>query len=204
MSDSEREWAKIGSSEPYWGVLSNEKFKMRNLSPVSKQEFFQSGERLIREVFDVIHTTLIADFKPVFGLDFGCGVGRLTIPLSGYCSQVVGVDVSLGMIAEARNNCAAYKITNIDFTNSLSNVKNGVDFIITEHVLQHIEKKRGVAIIDNLLEKLNPSGIACIHFPYYIEISSIKKFSLLWSTDLLSSERRIVCWLIEMPTRLLL
>ena len=35
-------------------------------------------------------------------LDLGCGIGRVAARLAGECSSVLGLDVSLGMIAEAR------------------------------------------------------------------------------------------------------
>ena len=39
-------------------------------------------------------------------LDLGCGIGRLSLALAERCRSVVGVDVSAGMVAEARRRCA--------------------------------------------------------------------------------------------------
>jgi SAM-dependent methyltransferase len=38
-------------------------------------------------------------------LDLGCGIGRLLPPLAQSCALAVGVDVSAGMLAEARRRC---------------------------------------------------------------------------------------------------
>jgi 2-polyprenyl-3-methyl-5-hydroxy-6-metoxy-1,4-benzoquinol methylase len=174
MTDPDVEWNKIGENEPYWGVCTFEKFRTKNLTPERKQEFFRSGEIDVQAVFDTIHSKIDKNFKPCVGLDFGCGVGRLTIPLSRYCDKVVGVDVSLGMLEEAKRNCAFFNVFNVDFVDDLCKVTDKVDFVITRHVLQHINQKRGMEIIETFIEKLNPSGIASIHLPYYFERSSIK------------------------------
>jgi ubiquinone/menaquinone biosynthesis C-methylase UbiE len=53
--------------------------------------------------------------QPSFALlDFGCGVGRLTSRLSSHCREIVGLDVSTSMIAEARRRHGA--ITNARFS----------------------------------------------------------------------------------------
>jgi hypothetical protein len=39
-------------------------------------------------------------------LDLGCGIGRMLPPLAQSCALAVGVDVSAGMLAEARRRCA--------------------------------------------------------------------------------------------------
>ncbi|HKJ31811.1 MAG TPA: class I SAM-dependent methyltransferase [Balneolales bacterium] len=79
-------------------------------------------------------------------LDFGCGVGRLLIPLSVYSSHVTGVDVSESMLDEARKNCEARQITNVDFIKSdddLSLLNRKFNFIHSYIVFQHIPAKRG-------------------------------------------------------------
>ena len=48
-------------------------------------------------------------------LDFGCGIGRATIPLAGHFDEVVGVDVAPGMIEQARSNALAAGSDNVRF-----------------------------------------------------------------------------------------
>ena len=40
-------------------------------------------------------------------LDLGCGIGRIAMALASRCRSVFGLDVSPGMIAEARRRCAS-------------------------------------------------------------------------------------------------
>ena len=39
-------------------------------------------------------------------LDLGCGIGRIAAVLAPHCRSVLGLDVSAGMVAEARRRCA--------------------------------------------------------------------------------------------------
>ena len=53
---------------------------------------------------------VILDWVPVAGrrvLDFGCGIGRVAAALAPHAREVVGVDVSAGMVAQARARASA-------------------------------------------------------------------------------------------------
>lgn len=67
------------------------------------------------EVIDSIRKRLDNSFEPRRGLDFGCGVGRLSIPMASICRSIVAADVSEFMIEEARENCRINGITNVEF-----------------------------------------------------------------------------------------
>jgi 2-polyprenyl-3-methyl-5-hydroxy-6-metoxy-1,4-benzoquinol methylase len=54
-------------------------------------------------VFETIRRHFVPNFKPSSVLDYGCGVGRLLIPLAERCECVVGVDVSDTMLREAQD-----------------------------------------------------------------------------------------------------
>jgi methylmalonyl-CoA/ethylmalonyl-CoA epimerase len=43
-SDSIINWKNLGKNDPYYGVLSEEKYKMERLSPEVVNEFFKTGE----------------------------------------------------------------------------------------------------------------------------------------------------------------
>jgi cyclopropane fatty-acyl-phospholipid synthase-like methyltransferase len=111
-------------------------------------------------------------------LDFGCGVGRLVIPLAQVFEHVTGVDISSSMLEVAKQNCSERGINNVDFVRSddeLSRVTSKFDFIHSYIVLQHIPIRRGETIIKNLLERLNDEGILAIHFPFRHEDSVTRK-----------------------------
>lgn len=93
-----RNWEVLGDVDPMFGVLSDPSKHGGRWDP---EEFFASGrahvENLIRALADA-RATFVAGAC----LDFGCGVGRLTIPLAERFRQTVGVDVAQPMIETAR------------------------------------------------------------------------------------------------------
>ena len=97
---SDADWDQMGQRDPYFAVCTDERYRTGRLDPSARAHFFRTGEDYVALLFSTIRATLCPDFQPVRALDFGCGVGRLAIPLARECSEVVGVDVSAGMLAE--------------------------------------------------------------------------------------------------------
>ena len=166
MSDTDKHWKAWGQQDPYFAVLSDKKFR----GGASREEFFASGCDTVDGLM-YIAKRHFENLNHGSALEFGSGVGRLTLPLSVHFQSVVGVEISEAMIKEAETNCAKSGIVNIRFLRSddqLALVQEKFDFVMSCLVLQHIPNKRGMKIISGLLEKLNPSGVIAIHFPIRI------------------------------------
>ncbi len=169
MLSSDKEWQRYGDRDPYYGVCNEERFHGMNLDEKSVQAFFHSGADHIASVFDTIHAHLDSSFAPVTALDFGCGVGRLAIPLAERAGHVTGVDISNSMLREAEKNCLDSSINNVEFLLSddgLSAVRGRFDLIHSFIVLQHVPVSRGERIIKRLLSLLNENGIGVLHLTY--------------------------------------
>ena len=167
MKQTDRDWERWGESSPYYGVLSADKFREENLSSKAKEEFFASGEEHIESVFRCIENIRGEPFRPQSALDFGCGVGRLAIPLSGRSRQVFAVDISQSMLAEAQRNCEARGVENIRLLKSedrLSSVPGNLDLVHSYLVLQHISTSRGKEIIQQLADRVGQGGYLAIQF----------------------------------------
>jgi 2-polyprenyl-3-methyl-5-hydroxy-6-metoxy-1,4-benzoquinol methylase len=99
----DRSWEQYGKQDPYFGVCTDLKYKKGNLNEESLHDFFTTGEDHIEEVLSKLKNYFpsadINSFKQV--LDFGCGTGRLLIPLAHRFQNVTGIDISPGMLAEA-------------------------------------------------------------------------------------------------------
>jgi SAM-dependent methyltransferase len=166
---TDNDWDKWGEIDPYFGVLSSDEYHADNLSDESRANFFQSGEKHIGRVLANARRHLDADFQPARSLDFGCGVGRLVIPLAGLSEKVVGVDVSDHMIREATSNCQKKQIENVSFVKSddgLTQLGGSFNLIHSCLVLQHIPTNRGMQFIEALLGHLEPGGVVVIQFYY--------------------------------------
>jgi len=101
--------------------------------------------------------------------DFGCGVGRVLIPLAARCREVTGVDVSPAMLEEARRNCdaaGASQVRLIRSDDNLSAIEGDFDFVHSYIVLQHIPVERGERLVRELAGRLAPDGIGVFHVVY--------------------------------------
>lgn len=168
-TNSDQHWERFGRQDPYFGVLASEKFHRETLTPEAITEFFASGERRVGAALATIQRHFDPDFHPACCLDFGCGVGRLVIPLAKRFPHVVGVDISLSMLREAAQNCAQRGVENVQFVQSddrLSKVEGKFDFIYSDIVFQHIPRPRGEKIVARLIDLLNDGGVAALSLPY--------------------------------------
>jgi len=101
-------------------------------------------------------------------VDFGCGVARLSIPLTRRFQKVIGVDISPAMLNKSRKNCSFFGISNAEFVlfdDSISRVPFGVQLVHSFIVFQHISVKRGLVIARNLVDRLAPGGACALHVP---------------------------------------
>jgi SAM-dependent methyltransferase len=157
----------LARRDPYWAVLTEERFRTAAMSPDGRRSFFDGGEAHVRALFAARDDLLGGGFPPRRALDFGCGVGRLLPSLARRCEQVVGVDVAPAMIAEARANCRRLAISNAELAcdgGELDSVAGSFDFIHSVLVFQHLEPARGESVLARLCERLSPGGVAALHF----------------------------------------
>jgi 2-polyprenyl-3-methyl-5-hydroxy-6-metoxy-1,4-benzoquinol methylase len=176
--NSDASWEKWGKQNPYYGVLTDDKFRQENLNEELKAEFLETGRAHIDRVLEIAlsHCGAMASRKRA--LDFGCGTGRLVIPLARLFEHVTCVDISAAMLEVAKENCVERGIHNADFVRSddgLTRVTGKFDFIHSYLVLQHIPIRRGEKIVAQLLDRLNDEGILAIHFPFMRNDSIIRK-----------------------------
>lgn len=170
MRDTDKDWKNVSASEPYWAVLSVDRFRGRTLSQKDLDAFFDSGESYLRYVLDCVRSFLAPGFEINRALDFGCGVGRLAIPIARAAhGEVIGVDVAPEMLKLCAEHARERKVTNLKLVEGddrLSQAPGPFNFINTFIVLQHIPPERGVAIIGELLARLEVGGIGVFQMTY--------------------------------------
>jgi 2-polyprenyl-3-methyl-5-hydroxy-6-metoxy-1,4-benzoquinol methylase len=149
--DTDRDWQIIGTDEPYFGVITSAEFKRDKFDDEARRKFFASGQH------EVLHhlarmRSLFGPFEPQSALDFGCGVGRLTVPLAQVTGRAIGVDISPGMLAEARRHIVA----GLTFVEAIPN--DSFEWVMSLIVLQHIPPARGYGILKQLLSRVSDGG----------------------------------------------
>ncbi|SDA36974.1 class I SAM-dependent methyltransferase [Sphingomonas sp. NFR15] len=155
IRDTDRDWQIIGETEPFFGVLTADRFKRENLDENARREFFRSGEGDIHHFITRMREAF-GHFEPRSALDFGCGVGRLTAPLAALTGAATGVDISSGMLAEARKHTHP----RLRFLDAIPIEQ--FDWVVSAIVLQHIPPDRGYDILAELLGRVGPDGGATI------------------------------------------
>jgi SAM-dependent methyltransferase len=159
-----RSWEGLGRTDPLFGILSD---PAKWGGKWDADEFFASGrahvEKLLRSLNDAR-----ASFKRDTCLDFGCGVGRLTVPLSGSFNRTIGVDIARSMIDLARRYHAAS--TQCEFL-----VNRGLDlrqfpdatfdFVHSCLVLQHIPPDISMRYIAEFFRVCKPGGLVVFQLP---------------------------------------
>lgn len=156
--DTDDDWRIIGEEDPFFGVLTHSRFHRENLTDDALTDFYSSGESDLggllarsREIF--------GPFNPRSALDFGCGVGRLTRPLAQLTGDVVGVDVSRGMLREARQ-----RVPDAVFVERIPD--RTFDWVVSFIVLQHITPAAGYPLICELLKAVAPGGRISLHITF--------------------------------------
>lgn len=181
MDNTKNEWEYFGETDPYYAVSTFDKFRKENLSEAAKDDFFLSGEEHIQKIWEEIENHFIENFHPQKALDFGCGVGRLIIPLAKRANEVVGIDISRSMLKEAASNCQHRNVKNVTLleTNEFLNLdQKKYDLVHSFIVLQHINPEQGIPIIKKMIESLADGGIGALHLTYSTSNPNFWRFKL--------------------------
>ena len=194
INDSDRDWEALGKRDPYFAVLTAPEFHGA-LTKETRQKFFASGEAHVDTIFSIVKQSLDPSFAPRRALDFGCGVGRLLIPIAARCQEVVGVDVSPSMLAEARRNCDEAGVTNVRLVqgdDEVSGVSGQFDLVHSYIVLQHIPVDRGERIVRRLASLIGEDGVGVIQAPYTTGRKEILGRTIYWARMHLPGARQIL------------
>lgn len=162
------QWQAWGETDPYFAVMTEPRFRGPNLTPARRDEFFATGRQHIEAVLASC-AKYLGTVSTERSLDFGCGVGRLLVPLSEVSEVVVGVDIAEAMLAEAARNCAERARPTVRLARTLDEIPAELGrftFVHSYIVLQHVEPRRGLGFVAELLARLDRGGCAVLHVHY--------------------------------------
>jgi SAM-dependent methyltransferase len=165
----EQSWSKMGEDWPHFSVLSQSQYLPRNLAG-SLEQFWASGEgetevtlALLRRLgFDPVGKTCV---------EYGCGLGRITMPLAARFAKVHGYDISANHLALARQRAEAVGAANIQFHHCGGDVLallEACDFFYSRLVFQHNPPPVMRELVRLALASLRPGGIAVFEIPVYL------------------------------------
>ncbi len=185
MSTSERisraTWERLAEDDPWRAVLTTLDGRALASDGEAREAFYRSGEEHVERIFSAIHTHF-GDTNFEVGVDFGCGVGRIAVPLARRCSSVIATDISARMLAITADRLQAEHVTNVTLQASQEFVgdETPIDLFHSFLVLQHIWPSDGMRILRRVLPRVRTGGMAVIHVPYWIG-GKLPRFPFRWA-----------------------
>jgi len=152
-------WSALGEDDPLWAILSSPD---KRGGRWDAEAFFSAGEEEIAGLDAQCRALQLPGARRV-ALDFGCGIGRLSRALASRYEQVIGVDISPSMLAQARALHGA--LDNVRFVENaaarLDFLGDGsVDLIYSVITLHHNPAALQLAYVAEFLRVLAPGGVA--------------------------------------------
>jgi ubiquinone/menaquinone biosynthesis C-methylase UbiE len=158
-------WDGWSRREPLWAILTDPRLRSGEWGI---EDFLRTGQDQVTEVLSSVER--LGGIARDRALDFGCGVGRCTLPLAAQFTEVIGIDISPSMIGQATELATSRKVSNVTYQVSedgrLPAVGSGsIDLAYCNIVLQHMEPRQGKRVIGELARVLTPGGIVVLQFP---------------------------------------
>lgn len=164
-----REWERLGEQEPAWSVLSADAYKKTGAGTVPPS-FYVSGENEAKRLIGALRRN---GYSPPFktGVEYGCGIGRVSIPLSRFCEALYAYDISNAHLAMAEHRAKECSAENIKFTQIShpgQQLQSGYDLYYSALVFQHNPPPVISRLIRQALEGLSPGGVAVFQLPVFM------------------------------------
>jgi len=167
-------WAELGATDPLWAVVTKKDKRGGKWDP---REFLQTGERDVARYHELLcrFAGCPQEFDHV--LDFGCGVGRLSLAWSRRAKRVTGVDISAGMIARGKD--FATDTPNVELRlNEASDLRcfpaEQFDLVFSHICLQHIPWQLTSGYLAEFARVCRRGGWVAFQLPS----KNLKRFSL--------------------------
>lgn len=161
-------WKAYGESDPYFSVLSHVRFRGKPTAE-AMAEFFASGEAEVDSIFNIMKRCEIDTKSIERVVEFGCGVGRVSLWLARHFPEVCGIDISQRHLDIAVEKIDAegvkgFNPLHIDTLEGLASIPP-FDLLYTRLVLQHNPPPIQHEILRRLLEAGREGALVVFQIP---------------------------------------
>ena len=118
------------------------------------------------------------DCKRGRALDFGCGIGRLTVALAEYFDRVSGVDISPEMVARARE----HPRVEYHVAETLTVFPAVYDLVFSTLTLQHVDHEHQRRYVGEFMGLLARGGAAVFEIPEGPQMTHPSPWLSMWGT----------------------
>ena len=162
-------WAELGRTTPHYSVLTDDEFLPENINEKSIEKFYESGVVETRMIKSILNRHGFVDAERKVCVEFGCGLGRVTLPLASLFERVYGYDVSASHLRLAEERGAKLGCENVKFIlwEDLEQDIDPCDFFYSRIVFQHNSPPVIRMLIEAALSSLKGGGIAIFQVPTY-------------------------------------
>jgi SAM-dependent methyltransferase len=163
-------WEALGDAQPHYSVISSNEFMPDRVSE-NVDNFWSSGVTELNFVRHLMSRHHFTRSLEKVCTEFGCGIGRVSIPLSTIFKHIRAFDISRSHLAMARERAIACGVDRIEFVLIDRNILDSLppsDFIYSRLVLQHNPPPLIELLLGSLLKSLKEGGMAIIQLPTYI------------------------------------
>jgi SAM-dependent methyltransferase len=161
-------WEEWGQVDPLWAIVTE---GGKEFGGWETDEFFASGRATIESLWATA-SDLGLPRHHHRGLDFGCGIGRLTGPLGDRLDEVVGLDISPSMIelAATYHQGSANLAFRVHQQSDLSDFPDAhFDAVCSLLVLQHLPSHQAiVTYLREFVRVLAPGGVLLFQLPDHV------------------------------------
>lgn len=162
-------WVHLGNEKPHYSVLTDARFLPDQLAD-SADSFWASGEQEAATLQRILGRYGVHDLSDKVCVEYGCGVGRVTMGLAARFGQVHGYDISASHLKIAQERADALGVDCVclhDSSALLETELMACDCFYSRIVFQHNPPPVIARLIEQALAALKPGGIALFQVPTY-------------------------------------
>src|SRR5262245_23026877 len=152
---TDKAWETLGRVDPYWAVISNDAYHGQRLTDRQLAAFLKSGSDHVDDIWRTCRHELADGVAPRRLLDYGRGVGGVTLPFARRVGSVVAADIAARMLSLARELLGRHAGANVQLVKgvaTLSARSRPFDLVHSVIVRQHIQPAPGLTLITRLVE----------------------------------------------------
>lgn len=163
-------WNRAGEAAPHWSVLTEERFLPHNIA-AHLEAFYASGA-WDAQVLDATLTRIGRrpdQFRHC--VDYGCGVGRVTLQFARRFAEVTGLDISAPHLHLARETFRRAGFEHVALTQVMPDDLMPVescDLWYSRIVLQHCPPPVTMNILRHAFRALTTGGVAVFQLPVWL------------------------------------
>jgi SAM-dependent methyltransferase len=163
-------WTHLGEARPHHSVLTTDEFLAESINDRSIDRFYQSGDIEAAAIDAMLRRHGFSNAKASTCVEYGCGLGRVTLSLARRFERVHAYDISSNHIALARQRASDLAVRNVQFHLCVDvgdQELEACDFFFSCIVFQHNPPPIIRAMISSSLRSLREGGMAIFQVPTF-------------------------------------